>query len=162
LIKALSPDYLNRFQAVHLDTTVLLFVFGVTAIVSLLSGLLPALSLSKANLDTALKDESGRAATNGPQRQRTQSLMITGQVALACVLLIGAGLLVRSFQATQSLPLGFNPHHLLTANVNPTGKKYSDMTRIRNLFDAVGKGASAPRGHRRSDEPGAAVRMDIR
>ena len=137
LIKALSPDYLNRFQAVHLDTTVLLFVFGVTAIVSLLSGLLPALSLSKANLDIALKDESGRAATNGPQRQRTQSLMITGQVALACVLLIGAGLLVRSFQATQSLPLGFNPHHLLTANVNPTGKKYSDMTRIRNLFDAV-------------------------
>jgi putative ABC transport system permease protein len=133
LIKVLSPDYLNRFQAVRLDTSALLFVFGVTVIVSLVSGLLPALSLSKA----ALRGEGGRAATTGSQRQRTQSLMVTGQVALACVLLIGAGLLVRSFQATQSLALGFNPHHLLTANVNPTGKRYSDMTRIRNLFDLV-------------------------
>jgi putative ABC transport system permease protein len=137
LIKALSPDYLNRFQAVHLDTRALLFVFGVTVIVSLLSGLLPALSLSNA----ALRDEGGRIATIGPQRQRTQSLMVTGQVALACVLLIGAGLLVRSFQATQRLPLGFNSHHLLTVNVDPTGTKYSDMTRIRNLFDMVLKKA---------------------
>jgi putative ABC transport system permease protein len=133
LIKVLSPDYLNRFQAVHLDTTALLFVFGVTVIVSLLSGLLPALSLSK----TALRDEGGRAATVGPQRQRAQSLIVTGQVALACVLLIGTGLLVRSFQAIQSLPLGFDPHHILSANINPTSRKYSDMARIRNLFDTV-------------------------
>ena len=137
LIKAFSPDYLNRFQAVKLDTAALLFVFGLTALVSLLSGLLPALSISRANLGSAIKDEGGRAGTVGPQRQRTQSFLVVGQVALACVLLIGAGLLVRSFQATRSLPLGLNSDHLLFANINPTTKNYADITRIRGLFDAV-------------------------
>jgi predicted permease len=138
LIRAVSPEYLYRFQEVSLNTTALSFIFGVTALVSLLSGLLPAWNLSKANLGSALKDEGGRAGTISRQRQRAQSLLVTGQVALACVLLIGAGLLVRSFRAALTLPLGFNPHHLLTANINPTSNKYtSDVTRLRHLWDAV-------------------------
>ncbi len=137
LIKAFSPEYLRSFQEVSLDTRALVFIFGVTSLVSVLSGLLPALSLSRASLGSALKEQGGRAGTVGPQRQRAQSMLVAGQVALACVLLIGAGLLVRSFLATQSLPLGFNPHHLLTADINPTSKKYADMGRLRNLFDAV-------------------------
>lgn len=137
LIKTLSPVHLRCFQEINLDTTALLFVLGTTAVVSLLSGLLPALSHSKANLGSALKDEGGRGGTVGPQRQRTQSLLVAGQVALACVLFIGTGLLARSLQAIQNISLGFNPRHLLTATINPTSAKYTDMTRIRELFDGI-------------------------
>ena len=133
-IKALSPDYLNRFQDVHLDSAALIFIFLVTVLVALLSGLLPGLSLSKINLETILREEGNRSGVGGRQRQRTQSILVTGQVAVACVLLIGAGLLVRSFQSFQDIPLGFNPHHLISANINPTSKKYFDMTEIRRLF----------------------------
>ena len=137
LIKGLSPDYLSRFQDVHLDSASLIFIFSVTAFVTLLSGLLPGFSLSKINLKTVLREEGNRGGTTGLHRQRTQSILVTGQVAAACVLLIGAGLLVRSFQAFQEIPLGFNPDHLISANIYPTGKKYNDMPRIRRLFAAV-------------------------
>jgi putative ABC transport system permease protein len=137
LIKSLSPDYLNRFQDVHLDSAALIFVFLMTALVSLLSGLLPGLSLSKINLEAVLREEGNRGGSSGRQRQRTQSILVTGQVAVACILLIGAGLLVRSFQSFQEIPLGFNPQQLISANINPTSKKYSDMPQIRRLFASV-------------------------
>lgn len=137
LIKWLSPDYLSRFQDVHLDSASLLFIFLITAFVTLFSGLLPGLSLSKTNLETVLREEGNRGGTTGLHRQRTQSILVTGQVAAACVLLIGAGLLVRSFQAFREIPLGFNPDHLISANINPTSKKYFDMPQIRRLFTAV-------------------------
>ena len=69
------------------------------------------------SLVPALKDEGDRAGMRGPQTQRTQSALVCAQMALACVLLIGAGLLVHSFQAAQDVPLGFNPDHLLTIRV---------------------------------------------
>jgi putative ABC transport system permease protein len=137
VIKNLSPDYLNRFRDVHLDNAALIFIFLITALVSLLSGLLPALSLSKINLEAAFREESNRGGSSGPQRQRTQSILVIGQVAVACILLIGAGLLVRSFQFFQEIPLGFNPHQLISANINPTSKKYTDMPQIRHLFASV-------------------------
>jgi len=136
-IKALSSADLHRFQELSLDTTALCFIFVLTALVSLLSGFIPAWSLSKTRLGSALKDEAGRGGTTGLQRQRTQSLLVGGQVALACVLLIAAGLLVRSFLAAQTLALGFNPDHLLSVDINPTSKEYADMPRLRNLFNAV-------------------------
>jgi putative ABC transport system permease protein len=137
LIKSLSPDYLNRFQDVHLDGASLIFIFLITALVSLLSGLLPGLTLSKSNLEAVLREEGNRGGTAGRQRQRTQSILVISQVAFACILLIGAGLLVRSFQSFQDVPLGFNPVHLITANINPTSKRYTDMVQIRRLFAAV-------------------------
>jgi putative ABC transport system permease protein len=137
LIKWLSPDYLNRFQEVHLDSASLVFIFAITAFVTLSSGLLPGLSLSKTNLETVLREEGNRGGTTGLHRQRTQSVLVTGQVAVACILLIGAGLLVRSFQVFQEVPLGFDPDHLISANINPTSKKYFDMPQIRRLFAAV-------------------------
>src|ERR1700751_5065458 len=74
----------------------------------------------------------------GPQRNRAQSILVTAQVALACVLLIGAGLLVRSFQAAQKVPIGFNTHHLLSALIGPNSVKYEmDGVRTRNFWDAL-------------------------
>jgi putative ABC transport system permease protein len=137
-IKELSPPNLYRFQEVSVDLHALVFVFGVILITSLLSGVLPAWSFFRTNLVPALKDEGGRAGTSGRQRHRTQSALVTVQVALACVLLIGAGLLVRSFQAAQNVPLGFNPHHLMTAAIRLSSVKYqTDAVRTRAFWDAA-------------------------
>jgi len=138
-IKSAGPVYsLYRFQKVELDPVALLFVLGATILVALLSGIPPALGLSQVKLGSALKDEGGRSGTVGLQQQTTQSVLVVGQVALACALLVGAGLLVRSFKAAQDLPLGFNPHDLLTANITPKATKYTaDMTRYRQLFNSV-------------------------
>jgi predicted lysophospholipase L1 biosynthesis ABC-type transport system permease subunit len=136
-IKVFGPDYLYRFQEVRLDLAALGFVLAATVLVAFLSGILPAFSLSKVNLASALKEEAGRSGTGGVRRQRLQSNLVIGQVGLGCILLVGAGLLVRSFVAAENAPLGFNSEHLLTATIDPTAKKYQDPVRLRNFF-AVG------------------------
>jgi putative ABC transport system permease protein len=128
----------HRFQEVTLDGRALWFVVGITAVTVLLSGFLPAFSLSKTNLGSALRDDGGRAGTAGPQRRRTWSILLVGQVALTCVLLIVAGLLGRSFQAAQSVPLGFNPERMLTAEVWLKSKQYqSNDTRKQRFWDGL-------------------------
>jgi putative ABC transport system permease protein len=136
-IQVFGPDYLYRFHEVRLDITAIGFVLPVTLLVAFLSGILPAFSLSKVNLGAALKEEAGRSGTGSARRQRLQSALVIGQVGLACILLVGAGLLVRSFIAAENAPLGFNSQHLLTATINPTAKKYQDPVRLRNFFDAA-------------------------
>jgi predicted permease len=138
MIKRLSPPDSFRFQELSVDFNALVFVFGVVLLTALVSGLLPAWSLSRVSLVPGLKDEGDRAGTRGPQTQRTQSALVCAQVALACVLLVGAGLLVRSFQAAQSVPLGFNPHHLLTIRVMLNSQKYeTDAVQTRAFWDAL-------------------------
>jgi putative ABC transport system permease protein len=128
LIKKLSVSSIYRvqyrFQEMSLDGRAFLFVVIVTAVVAFLAGILPAWSLSKTDAGSELKDNGNRTGTAGPQRQRTQSVLVVGQVALACVLLIGAGLLIRSFQAAQNLPLGFDAAHVLTVELRLKAKKY--------------------------------------
>jgi putative ABC transport system permease protein len=137
-IKKASPPNLYRFHELSVDLSALMFVSGVILVTSLLSGVLPAFNLSRTSLVPALKDEGGRAGTSGRQRHRTQSALVTAQVALACVLLIGTGLLVRSFEAAQNVPLGFNPHHLLTARINLGSAKYeTDGARTRAFWNEL-------------------------
>jgi putative ABC transport system permease protein len=114
-----------RFQEMSLDVHAFLFVFIVTGVVALLAGILPAWSLSKTDAGSGLKDNGNLAGTVGPGRQRAQSILVIGQVALACVLLFSAGLLTRSFQAAKNVPLGFDPGHVLTAELWLKAKKYS-------------------------------------
>jgi hypothetical protein len=73
----------------------------------------------------------------GRQRYRGQAFLVTGQVALTSVLLIGAGLLARSFQALQNAPLGFNPSHVLTADINLSHAKYSTQAACQAVFDRL-------------------------
>jgi putative ABC transport system permease protein len=140
-IKVLSPQQdLARFERVNLDLTALVFCFGATMLTSLLFGLFPALNLSKLDLGLALKEE-GCSSITGPQRQRLQSLLITAQVALAFILLIAAGLLARSFQATQNIPLGFEPHGLLAIQIELPSIRYKgdgrSLTFFENLLEKV-------------------------
>ena len=141
-IKTLSPQQdLARFQRVSLDVTALLFCFGTTVVTALLFGLFPAWNLSKVNLGSTLSDEGNRSSTLGHHRQRVQSILTTAQVAIACVLLVGAGLLARSFQATQSVPLGFNPEHVLAVQIELPSIQYGpggrSLTFFQNFLDKV-------------------------
>jgi putative ABC transport system permease protein len=147
LIKVLSPQQeLARFQKVSLDTGSLLFFVCASIFTSLLSGLFPALRLSKANLGSALKGVSGRSSTGGPRRQKIQSLLIIIQVAVSCVLLTAAGLLARSFQATQDIPLGFNPHHLLAIQIELPSISYESDGRSLTFFETLIENVRQPPG----------------
>jgi putative ABC transport system permease protein len=137
LIKVLDPRQITRLQTITIDGTALLFVFGLTLLTAVLFGLLPALALSRANLASALRDEGGRSGTAGRERHRSQSILVIGQVALASVLLIGTGLLLRSFFALQSVPLGFNSHHVLVADVYLANARYADGEKRRAFFDSL-------------------------
>ena len=146
LIRALSPlQDLARFERVTLDFTALAFCFGATVASALLFGLFPAWNLSKTNLVNSLKDESGRQGTAGPQRQRVQSFLIIAQVGIACVLMIGAGLLARSLQASETMSLSFDPHHLLAAKIELAGVRYGKDGRSLKFFkDLLAKVRSLP------------------
>jgi putative ABC transport system permease protein len=137
LIKALAPEDISRFQAVSIDGTALLFVSALTLLTAFLFGLLPALVISRANLASALREEGGRTGTAGRERLRSQSILVIGQVALASVLLIGAGLLLRSFVALQTARLGFASHNVLTAEVYLANTKYADNSKRKALFDTL-------------------------
>ena len=115
---------LGRFHQIRFDESSMSFFVGITALSSLLFGLCPFWSLTRIDLGSSLKEEAGSTTTLGRNRQRTQTALVIGQVAFACVLVIGTGLLVRSFQMILTVPLGFNPDHLLMARFALTGKKY--------------------------------------
>jgi putative ABC transport system permease protein len=137
-IKALVPQDLYymqyRFQGVTLDYNALLFVLGVTALTAFIAGCLPALNLSKTTVSSALTAESGRTGTVGPQRQRAQAILIIGQISATCVLLVGTGLLFRSLQSAQDLPLGFNPTNVLTGELYLAGTKYRGNDAAMHAF----------------------------
>lgn len=136
-IKALTPSNVARFQEVQIDAGALFFVLVITVPIALFSGLLPALVNSKTDCATALKKEGDRGGTTGRETRRGQALLVVGQVALTSVLLIGAGLLARSFQALQSVPLGFDARHILTADLYLTDAKYKTQAERRVFFDKL-------------------------
>jgi putative ABC transport system permease protein len=124
IIRVLSPASAPaRFQKVGFNVETLCFFAVITILSSLLLGLFSGWTLTRTNLGSSLKDESN-AATSGRKRLRTQTGLVTLQVAFACVLLICAGLLARSLQIAQAVPLGFNPEHILIAGISLNGSKY--------------------------------------
>jgi putative ABC transport system permease protein len=138
IIRKLSPADVYRFQEVRIDITALLFVVGIIVLVAFISGVVPALSLSKPRLGPVLNQGGGRGGTGGLEKHRAQTILVAAQVALACILLIGAGLLVRSFEAAQTAPLGFNPHQILTAQLFLTSSTYeADSVKTVAFYDSV-------------------------
>jgi predicted permease len=137
---ALSPAYLPRVELVNLDGRVLLFLTAATALTTVLSGLVPAMRASASNLSGALK-EGGREGSDGMGRNRLRSFLIASEFALAFMLMIGAGLMVRSFIALQSVDPGFNPHRVLSMVVSLAGSKEAGPGRraifYRQILDRV-------------------------
>jgi predicted permease len=137
LIKRISPPDLVRISDLSLSSQALLFCVGAISLTALLSGLFPAIISSKTDPAAALRRAGSRNRTAGPQHRRTQSVMMMGQVALACVLLIGSGLLVRSFEAAQNITLGFNPQKVLAAEITLGNTKYKQQSQADAFFKAL-------------------------
>jgi hypothetical protein len=133
----LAPSGLPRLDEIHFEVSAFLLVAAVTAVISLLSGLLPALTLAKTNLASTLRSEGGLGATVGPQRQRVQHGLIIFQVALASLLLFACVLLARSFQALENVPLGFSPRGLLITDIYLPDSKYPTIPQSKAFFDSL-------------------------
>ncbi len=117
LLIAFNSDHVPRLGETQLDGWSLAFTMLVACLTGLLFGLAPAWQTTKPDLNVALK-ESGRGATDGLQRNRLRTLLIVAEVALSMVLLIGAGLMIRSFAQMTRVNRGFQPDHLLTAKLD--------------------------------------------
>jgi putative ABC transport system permease protein len=123
LLVGLSPNILPRAKEIALDARALGFTGAIAILTGLLFGLAPALHMAKTDLMASLR-EGGRGNAIGFRHNRLRSLLVAGEVALALVLLSGAGLLMRSFYHLQSMDPGFDPHGLLTFRTNLPGAKY--------------------------------------
>jgi putative ABC transport system permease protein len=128
LLIALKPANLPRLTSIGIDGWVLAFTLGVSVLTGVVFGLLPALSAAKLDVNEALK-EGGRASTGGIGRQRVRSLLVVTEIALALVLLIGAGLLIKSLWRLSTIDPGFNPQNLLTMRVELPEARYKEIPR---------------------------------
>ncbi len=115
LFIAAAPPGFPRLSELGIDPAVLGFTAGVAVLTAVVFGTVPAIQASKADLVGSLK-ETGRSGTDGVARQHLRSVLVTLQIAMALVLLIGAGLMINSFVRIESNPLGADPKNLLTFN----------------------------------------------
>jgi putative ABC transport system permease protein len=133
LIVALSPESLARVGEAELDMRVLAFTAMVSLVTGVAFGLVPAVLISKTNLAESLK-EGRRGATAGVQTSRTRSVLVVAEVALALVLLVGAGLLINSFVRLQQVAPGFDPAQTLTFNVAPSAARTATPQQIADFY----------------------------
>ncbi len=125
LIVAFKPRNLPRLDEISLDGRVLLFTCLITLISGLIFGLAPAIQSARANLNTALK-EGGRSDMEGFGKRRLRNILVVAEFALALMLLIGAGLMIRSFVRLQQVNAGFNPDKVVTMQLNLPRNKYRE------------------------------------
>jgi putative ABC transport system permease protein len=152
ILVALSPGGLPRVQQAHLSPVVLLFAFGLTIVVGLAFGAIPALRAARSSLRTPLA-EGGWHAMVGTAH-RTRGSLVVVQLAVTMVLLVAAGLLLRSAYAAEQVPLGFAPDHVLAGRVTLPADRYREPAQIVAAFDQIINGV---RGTPDVDTVGAAT-----
>jgi putative ABC transport system permease protein len=132
---ALSPTELPRVNAIRVDGTVFAFALGITALVGLVVGLIPALLASRSDLHLGVQQSSQRTAGG---HQMTRRALVVAEVALALVLLVSAGLLLRSLQRLFAIDPGFDASHVLTMQVQESGHRFdTDVDRDRFFKQAL-------------------------
>ncbi|HEX3249619.1 MAG TPA: ABC transporter permease [Pyrinomonadaceae bacterium] len=135
VLVSLSADSLPPTVNVNIDATVLLFTLLISLLTGLLFGLAPAFRTAKVNLIDSLKD--GERGAEGALRNRTRSLLVIFESAVAVILLIGAGLLVRSLIALQKVDPGFDSNNVLTLRIDLPHKKYEGEGKTANFFEQL-------------------------
>jgi len=135
---AVIPDNVPRLlvMGIGLDARVLAFTLGISMLTGLLFGLAPALQASKSNLNESLKD-GGRSGSAGASRQRVRNLLVVSEVALSLLLLVSAGLLIKSFMRLQETELGFDPENVLTLRVPLPEARYKENALVENFWDEL-------------------------
>jgi predicted permease len=135
-LPSVLPESLAQLREAQPDARVLAFTMSASILTAFLFGLAPLASRFRSALQQSLRD-SGGAVTLGRARQLTQKLLVVTTVTLAVVLLIGAGLLVRSFAALLRTDLGFRPESVLTATVSLPPSSYNSGGRLKTFFAAL-------------------------
>jgi len=132
LLMPMLPEGAPRVEQIGIDYRVLAFALGVSALTGILFGIVPALQASKLDVISALK-EGGRSG-EGHRRTGARGLLLIGEVALSLMLLVGAGLLIKSFLRLQEVRPGFNSHNVLVANLSLPGVKYKDPQQFVEFY----------------------------
>jgi putative ABC transport system permease protein len=133
LLVSFKPENLPRLSEIGVDGRVLGFTLGISILTGLIFGLVPAWAASRGRVGDALR-EGGRSATAGSARQRLRSAFVVAELAVALVLLVGAGLLIKTFWKLRSVEPGFNPDRLITMRIELPETRYKEVapqTRFR-------------------------------
>ncbi len=140
ILLRLAPSTIPRLDQVRLDPIVIAFAAGAAAVSTLIFGLVPAIRYTRGNVLSALR-HGGRSSTDHPGRHRGRNLLVVAQTAMALVLLVGSGLLARSFSKLMAADLAFDPQHVLTFRVGlpvPTYPKPPDVAQFgQRLVDRL-------------------------
>jgi predicted permease len=138
-VQALSnllPETLSKLQAISVDSRVFLFTLGVTLLTAIIFGAVPALHAARANPGNTL-GETSRDVTGGVSGRHVRRLLVVSEVALAVILLVGAGLLIRSFQRLRQVDLGFRTDNLLTMRTVLPMPKYQKPEARGAFYDEL-------------------------
>src|ERR1700723_3456806 len=139
ILVRLSPEQLPRTSEIHVDGPVMAFTLGIAVLTGLLFGLAPAMHVSHSNIVDSLK-EGALSTTASKARFGLRSSLVVVEMALALILLISAGLLIRSLMRMQQVNPGFDPRHVVTANIDLPDAKYSDAQKalfFQNLIPTL-------------------------
>lgn len=136
MLLALRPVSLPRYNTIEIDSRVLLFTFGVSVVTGLVFGLAPAIRAVAFNGNLTWSGSS-RGATSGAKAQLLRNILVGGEIAISLVLLIGAGLLIRSFVRLSGKNLGFRVGHVVTVRVSIPQDKYPQESQVRRFYDEL-------------------------
>jgi putative ABC transport system permease protein len=149
VVRAINPGNIPRIDAIGLDGTVLAFTFGVSIVTGVLFGLAPALRAARVDLNTSLK-AGGRNAQGeggfGSSRRRLRSLLVVAEVAISLMLLVGAGLLVRSFVRLQQVSPGFEPDGVVSLRVGSSARQFKDRNEAIAYYQPIHEALSGVAG----------------
>jgi putative ABC transport system permease protein len=149
-IRILGAKSVPRLHEIAIDPAVLLFTLAVSALSGVIFGLAPALRLGRLNVQRALQDAAGRGVSGAGslwgRGHGLRRLLVAAELALSVVLLIGAGLLVRSFARLQHVAPGFNADSVLTFELTMTGRKYADAQALTETYRQLWRGLAAVPG----------------
>jgi predicted permease len=135
-LNAWKPLVLQNYPLLSLNVPTLLFTFGLTLLTGLVFGMAPALTAAGINIQNGLKS-AARMQTGGRRATHFRHLLVVAELAVTLVLLIGAGLLGRSFMKLAHVELGFSPDNLLTLQFNLTGSRYATAESQARFYDDV-------------------------
>jgi putative ABC transport system permease protein len=135
LLVSLSPADLPRLEGVRVDGRVVAFASLLTLLTGILFGVAPALQARLGVIATALQDAS--RGSSGRRMTRIRPLIVIGQVALALMLLVGAGLLLRSFAALNAVDAGFRAENVLSFRLTPASSRYPEQAQVREFYDQL-------------------------
>jgi predicted permease len=141
VIRTVNPGNIPRLDVIGIDAAVLAFTFGVSVLTGIVFGLAPALRAAKVDLNTGLK--AGGRSTHGDggfgtSRRRLRSLLVVSEVAFSLMLLIGAGLLVRSFVRLQSVSPGFNTDNVISMRLGASGRQFPNREAAVEFYRQFG------------------------